>query len=99
MKIDTATVDRLAHLARLEFSEKEKEQLVGEMNNMLAFVEKLNELDTENVTPLVYMSDSENIFREDEPKSWISHEEALKNAPKKDTDFVRVPKVIDQSGE
>jgi methylmalonyl-CoA mutase len=93
------TVDRLAHLARLEFNADEKQQLVGEMNNMLAFVEKLNELDTDSVAPLVYLSDSENVFREDEPKPWITHQEALQNAAKKDTDFIRVPKVIDQSGE
>lgn len=99
MKVDQNTVDRLAHLARLEFNADEKQQLAGEMNNMLAFVEKLNELDTDSVAPLVYLSDSENVFREDEPKPWITHQEALQNAAKKDTDFIRVPKVIDQSGE
>ncbi len=99
MKVDQNTVDRLAHLARLEFNADEKQQLVGEMNNMLAFVEKLNELDTDSVAPLVYMSDAENVFREDEPKPWITHQEALHSAAKKDTDFIRVPKVIDQSGE
>ena len=66
---------------------------------MLALVEKLNELDTDSVAPLDYLSDSENVFREDEPKPWITHQEALQNAAKKDTDFIRVPKVIDQSGE
>ena len=83
MKVDQNTVDRLAHLARLEFNADEKQQLVGEMNNMLAFVEKLNELDTDSVAPLVYLSDSENVFREDEPKPWITHQEALQNAAKK----------------
>jgi aspartyl-tRNA(Asn)/glutamyl-tRNA(Gln) amidotransferase subunit C len=56
--------------------------------------EKLNEVDTEGVEPLIYMSDNENVLREDEVVQSISHEDALKNAPKKDSDFFRVPKVI-----
>ena len=84
MKVDQNTVDRLAHLARLEFNADEKQQLVGEMNNMLAFVEKLNELDTDSVAPLVYMSDSENVFREDQPKPWITTKKRF-NLPRKKT--------------
>jgi aspartyl-tRNA(Asn)/glutamyl-tRNA(Gln) amidotransferase subunit C len=96
MKIDKETVDKIAHLARLEFENEAKEQIIKDMNNMLAFVDKLNELDTSNVEPLIYMSEEVNVFREDEVKQEITQQEALKNAPKKDSDYFKVPKVIDK---
>lgn len=95
MKIDNETVDKIAHLARLEFENESKEQIIKDMNNMLAFVDKLNELDTSNVEPLIYMSNEVNVLREDEVKHEITQQEALKNAPKKDSDYFKVPKVID----
>lgn len=97
MKIDKKTVDKIAHLARLEFTTNEsKEAMVKDMNNMLGFIEKLNELDTSNVEPLIYMSDEVNVLREDEVKVEITQEEALKNAPKHDSDYFKVPKVIEK---
>lgn len=96
MKIDKDTVDKIAHLARLEFENEAKEEMVKDMNNMLTFVDKLNELNTDKVEPLIYMSDEVNVLREDEVKHDISQEEALKNAPKKDSDYFKVPKVIDK---
>ncbi|MGQ0828757.1 MAG: Asp-tRNA(Asn)/Glu-tRNA(Gln) amidotransferase subunit GatC [Bacteroidota bacterium] len=96
MKIDNATVDKIAHLARLEFEKESKEQIIKDMNNMLAFVEKLNELDTSAVEPLIYMSNEHNVLREDEVKHDITQQEALKNAPKKDSDYFKVPKVIEK---
>ncbi len=96
MKIDKETVDKIAHLARLEFENEAKDQIIKDMNNMLAFVEKLNELDTSNVEPLIYMSNETNVLREDEVKQEITQQEALKNAPKKDSDYFKVPKVIDK---
>jgi aspartyl-tRNA(Asn)/glutamyl-tRNA(Gln) amidotransferase subunit C len=95
MKIDKETVDKIAHLARLDFSnEKAKEAMVNDMNNMLGFIGKLNELNTDNIEPLIYMSDEVNVLREDEVVHPITQEEALKNAPKKDSDYIKVPKVI-----
>jgi aspartyl-tRNA(Asn)/glutamyl-tRNA(Gln) amidotransferase subunit C len=94
-KIDIKTVDEVAHLARLEFTEEGKAKILDDMNRMLAFVGKLNEMDTEGVEPLIYMTDEVNVMREDEPKVTISQKEALKNAPKKDSDYFKVPKVID----
>jgi len=96
MNIDKDTVEKIAHLARLEFDEKEKVQIINDMNNMLTFVNKLNEVDTSNVEPLIYMSDEVNVLREDEMKQDITQDEALKNAPKKDSDYFKVPKVIDK---
>jgi aspartyl-tRNA(Asn)/glutamyl-tRNA(Gln) amidotransferase subunit C len=96
MKIDKDLVDKIAHLARLEFRDEQKEKIEQDLNNILSFMESLNEVDTSNVAPLVYLSDEKNVFRKDEVKQEISHEQALKNAPKKDSDYFRVPKVIEQ---
>jgi len=94
MKIDKATVDHIANLARLEFENEAKDEMVKDMNNIVAFVEKLNELDTTGVEPLIYMTDELNVLREDEVKQDITQKEALSNAPKKDSDYFKVPKVI-----
>lgn len=96
-KIDTKMVDEIAHLARLEFNDSAKGEIVKDMNNMLAFVDKLNELNTDNVEPLIYMTNETNVLREDDVIATITQEEALKNAPKKDSDYFKVPKVIDQA--
>jgi len=96
MKINNETVDKIAHLARLEFENEAKEQIIKDMNNMLAFIDKLNELDTSNVEPLIYMSDELNVLREDEVKSEITQQQALKNAPKHDSDYFKVPRMIEK---
>ena len=96
MKIDNDTVDKIAHLARLEFNAEAKVQIIKDMSNMLTFVEKLNELNTDGVKPLVYMTDETNILREDEVKSTMTQQEALMNAPKKDSDYFKVPKVVEK---
>ena len=96
MKIDHKTVDEVAHLARLEFDAAGKDAMVKDMNNMLAFVEKLNELDTTGVEPLIYMTDEANVLREDVVMETITQKEALLNAPKKDSDYFKAPKVIDK---
>lgn len=96
-KIDINTVDQIAHLARLEFDQQAKEEIANDMNRMLSFVDKLNELNTDNVEPLIYMTQEQNILRPDVPENTISQKEALKNAPKKDSDYFKAPKVIDQN--
>lgn len=95
--IDIKTVNEVAHLARLEFNDDAKTEIVNDMNRMLAFVDKLNELDTDKVEPLIYMTDEVNVMREDEPTQTVTQKEALKNAPKKDSDYFKVPKVIDNN--
>ena len=97
-KIDIKTVDEVAHLARLEFNDAAKEEILNDMNRMLSFVDKLNELDTNNVEPLIYMTDEKNIMRADEPEITVTQKDALKNAPKKDSDYFKAPKVIEQKG-
>ena len=95
MKIDKDTLNKIAHLSRLEISEKDTDQILKDMNNIVAFVEKLNEVNTDGVEPLTTMSHEINALREDEVKPHLSHERALKNAPKKDDDYFRVPKVLE----
>lgn len=98
-KINSKTVDEVAHLARLEFTNEAKAEIENDMNRMLSFVDKLNELNTESIEPLIYMNDEATVLREDEPVSTVSQKEALKNAPRKDSDYFKVPKVIDKSEE
>lgn len=95
MKIDRTTLDKIAHLARLEIDEKDALKMMEDMNKMVSFVEKLNEVDTEGVEPLTTMSHEVNALRDDEIKDQLTNEEALKNAPKKDEHFFRVPKVLE----
>jgi len=96
-EITIKMVDEIAHLARLEFNDESKKGILNDMNRMLAFVEKLNELDTDGVEPLIYMTEERNVLREDVPETTITQQEALKNAPKKDSDYFKAPKVIDQN--
>ena len=94
MKIDLQTIETVAHLARLEVTEADRQGLLEDMNKILDFMDKLNEVDTEGVEPLVYMTEEVNILREDEIKQVISRTEALQNAPEQDGKFFRVAKVI-----
>ncbi len=96
MKIDKELVERIAHLARLEFNDDQKQKIESDLNRILDFMDSLNELDTQSVEPLVYLSEEVNVLRKDEVKQEASHADALKNAPKKDSDYFRVPKVIEQ---
>jgi aspartyl-tRNA(Asn)/glutamyl-tRNA(Gln) amidotransferase subunit C len=94
MNINDEMIDKLANLARLEFNEEEKEEIKNDLRKMIGFIDKLNELDTTGVEPLLHMSDNVNILREDEVSGMITQEEALKNAPLHDDQFFKVPKVI-----
>lgn len=94
MQIDKATVDHIANLARLEFENEAKEEMVKDLSNIVSFVEKLNELDTTGVEPLIYLTDEVNVLREDDVKQEITQKEALLNAPQKDSDYFKVPKVL-----
>lgn len=96
MTIDKETVEKVAHLARLELSETEKQDMIKDMSKILDFMAKLNELDTTGVEPLIYMTDGANILREDVVKQTVTHEEALQNAPKHDDDYFLVAKVIEK---
>ncbi|MDZ4793444.1 MAG: Asp-tRNA(Asn)/Glu-tRNA(Gln) amidotransferase subunit GatC [Bacteroidota bacterium] len=94
MIVNDAMVDKLAHLSRLQFNETEKAEIKNDLERMIGFVEKLNELNLDDVEPLLFMSEEVNVLREDEVKGSISRAEALKNAPLHDEQFFKVPKVI-----
>lgn len=95
MKITRELLDKIAHLSRLEFDEKDAEKMMADMTAIVEWVEKLKEVDTEGVEPLTTMSHEINVVRDDEVKDQLSHERALFNAPKKDEEYFRVPKVIE----
>ncbi|MFT3903719.1 MAG: Asp-tRNA(Asn)/Glu-tRNA(Gln) amidotransferase subunit GatC [Niabella sp.] len=94
MEVNEALVDKLAHLSKLSFAPEEKSEIAADLQRMIAFVEKLNELDLRDVEPLMHMSEEINVLREDEVKGSISREEAFSNAPLTDDRFFKVPKVI-----
>lgn len=94
MEITAALVDKLSELSRLHFSETEKTEISKDLQRMIDFVEKLKELDLEGVEPLLHMSDSHNVLRDDVVKSTISREEAFRNAPMQDGRFFQVPKFL-----
>jgi aspartyl-tRNA(Asn)/glutamyl-tRNA(Gln) amidotransferase subunit C len=94
MEVNDALIDNLANLARLQFDDAEKEGIKKDLQRMITFVEKLNELDTTGVEPLLHMSDEVNVLREDVLNGSVSREEALKNAPSTDGIYFKVPKVI-----
>lgn len=96
MSVTRKDVEYIASLSKLKFDEAELDNFTHQLNDILAYVEKLNELDTENVEPLSHPVENNNVFREDELKKSISTEDALKNAPNKTEEFFRVPKVINQ---
>lgn len=94
MSIDNNTIDRIATLAKLSFDEDEKVEIKKDLTKILAFVDTLNEVDTDDVEPLIYMNEQEDELRNDEVNHVISQKEALKNAPQKDSDYIKVPKVL-----
>ncbi|HEX9758631.1 MAG TPA: Asp-tRNA(Asn)/Glu-tRNA(Gln) amidotransferase subunit GatC [Nitrospiria bacterium] len=95
MKIQKKEVEHVAKLARLVFSEKEKELFGQQLSSILTYIEKLNELDTSNVEPTTHVVPLHNVFREDEVRPSLSAESALSNAPEKTDGFYRVPKIIE----
>ncbi len=94
MEVNDELVEKLAHLARLKFDNASKAAIKNDLQKMIQFVEKLNELDTTGIEPLLHMSDNVNVLRKDEIKESISREEGLKNAAMHDNQFFKVPKVI-----
>ena len=94
MQVNDALVDKLATLALLEFNDAEREAIKGDLEKMIGFIDKLQELDTTGVEPLMHMSEAVNVLRDDVPGEMLSREEALRNAPHHDGQYFQVPKVI-----
>lgn len=94
MQVDDALIEKLARLSMLHFDEAEKVAIKGDLQKMIGFIEKLNELDTTGVQPLLHMSAQQDVLRDDVPGGMLSKEDALRNAPAHDGNFFQVPKVI-----
>ncbi|MFA5424155.1 MAG: Asp-tRNA(Asn)/Glu-tRNA(Gln) amidotransferase subunit GatC [Phycisphaerae bacterium] len=96
-RISKAEVRKVAKLARLQPSEAEVEEFTEQLAAILQYVEKMNELDTQNVEPLAHCLVVHNVFREDEIKESLGTEKTLANAPQREGEFFRVPKILDES--
>jgi aspartyl-tRNA(Asn)/glutamyl-tRNA(Gln) amidotransferase subunit C len=94
MQVNDALIDKLSKLSMLQFNEQEREEIKADLEKMIGFVDKLKELDTTGVEPLLHMSEHADVLREDIPGNMLTREEALKNAPQHDGLYFKVPKVI-----
>lgn len=98
MKLDDATLDRIAELAKLDFSDPAaRATILQDMERVLGFVAKLEEVDTAGVEPLIFMTEGEDILRDDVASMEMTKAEALMNSPVKDSDYFKVPRVVDKS--
>ena len=88
-------VEYVAGLAQLTLDDAAKDRLVGELQAILTYMEQLNELDTDDVEPMMHVLDLVNVYREDVVTGSLSHEAALANAPKTDGDYFLVPRILD----
>ncbi len=94
MEVNDALIENLANLARLKFSEQEKASVKDDLQRMIAFVEKLKEVDTTGTEPLLHMTEAMNVYREDVVKGSMNKRDALHNAPDANDNYFKVPKVI-----
>lgn len=95
MKVDHETLQKIAHLARLEVKPDEEADLINSLNGVLTWMEQLNEVDTTGVEPLTHISAETNVLRDDVVGNQLSREKALSNAPQHDEKFFEVPKVLE----
>ena len=94
MEVNNKLIEDLSRLAKLKFDEKSAEKMKADLDKIISFVDKLSEIDTEGVEPLIYLSEEVNVLRTDEIANEVSQENALKNAPQKDSDYFKVPTVL-----
>ena len=94
MEITNKLIQDIAALAKLEFDEKSAEQMKVDLEKIIGFFDKLSEVNTDGVEPLIYLSEKVSVLREDEIKAVVSQVEALKNAPEKDSDYFKVPTIL-----
>ncbi|MFO7819607.1 MAG: Asp-tRNA(Asn)/Glu-tRNA(Gln) amidotransferase subunit GatC [Halanaerobacter sp.] len=94
MKLDQETVERVAHLARLELDEDERENFTNQLSDILDHAEKLNELDTEDVEPMAHATDVNNVLRSDDVKESLEQEDAVANAPDEEEGMFKVPQIV-----
>ena len=93
-QVNNELIDKLSKLAKLEFDKESTEKMKSDLKTMLEFVKDISKVNTDNVEPLIYMSEEKNILRSDNIKDEVSQKDALKNAPKKDSDYFKVPTIL-----
>lgn len=94
IEINDQLIEKLCTLAKLEYNEAGREAIKKDLSRIIGFIGKLDELDTAQVEPLIFMTEEHNVLRMDEVNNTVSQKEALKNAPGKDSDYFKVPKVL-----
>ena len=94
MEVNNKLIRDIAKLSKLEFNKSSNDKMKKDLKKILAFVDKLNEIDTENIEPLIYLSEEKNILRPDHISKPLTQEQALENAPNKDSDYFKVPTVL-----
>ncbi len=95
MLVDRETLYKVAHLSRLEIKPENEQEFLEGLTSMVEWVAQLQQVNTEGIEPLIHVSQEVNRIREDENEPHLTHERALKNAPAKDSDYFRVPKVLE----
>lgn len=95
MNLDIEDVQKVAKLARLKLTPEEEQEFLGQLGNILGYIEMLNEVDTDNVEPMAHIADVVNVFRSDETQPSIDREKALANAPKSDGTYFLVPQILE----
>lgn len=96
MKITEEIIDHIAHLSRLEFEGEDKKLIIQDLERIVGMMDTLKQIPTDDIEPLIFMTDEYNALREDVAEVSLSQQEVLKNAPKKDSDYFRIPKVLDK---
>ena len=94
MEVNNKLIRDIAKLSNLESNKSSNEKIKKDLKKILAFVDKLNEIDTENIEPLIYLSEEENILRPDQISKSLTQDQALENAPHRDSDYFKVPTVL-----
>ncbi len=94
MKIDNKLISNLSKLAKLDFDEKSSLDMQKDLRKIIGFIDKLSEINTDKIKPLIYLSEELNVLRDDDEIQNLSQERALQNAPSKDSDYILVPKVL-----
>ena len=94
MEVNNKLIQNLSRLAKLKFDKKSTQKMKADLNKIISFIDKLSEVNTDNIEPLIYMSKEVNILRTDSVTNEVSQKEALKNAPQKDSDYFKVPTIL-----
>ncbi len=95
-EITRETVEYVANLAQLTLDDATKDRLAGELQDILGYIERLDELDTTGVEPMMHAIDVSNVMREDTVEQWMTREQALMNAPETDGEYIIVPRILEQ---